>query len=159
MRRVHPVRTFVCVLLAVSTVIGTTPVLARGCGCPRTTKPVAHAPQATPAPKACCQTAEPGCCSAKSCCADRSKPTVPQGDPGTTGCPCARCDCDHPNRMPPAAPSPTGPQLSDQTTAATVHPAPFEVLSSIAGNGVTFAAQHNSHPPTNLVITLSRLTC
>src|SRR5581483_9238187 len=128
------------------------------------TRPAGHvaaqAPQVVAPAKSCCATPDAGCCAAKSCCGDRAKPkTTPPADPGLAGCSCARCECDQPGRTPPAAPSPTGPQFADQAAPAAAHPAPPQALTADAGPRVASAASHGSHPPTDLVITLSRLTC
>src|SRR5438876_2535530 len=108
MPSVRTVRPFVCLLLAVSTAVGTVMAPVRACACPAAprdsnTQPAAPRP-AEPAPTAC-----HGCCpagTAKAACC-HAQPTPKSASEGLPGCQCARCECDGPT-APPAAPAPAG---------------------------------------------------
>ena len=173
------VRSFVCLLLAVSTAIGAV-APARACACATPAKtpslPVKERAAALqPAAKPCCQpdAKKRACCppaptagtSKASCCGDKA----PCGRPGKSstaptpadspGRKCLRCDCDTPNVPPaPAAPVPAAsvPDLDEHAAVSPVPPAfvpgtPTAVLR--AARSVPVA------PPTDLTISLSRLTC
>src|SRR6266487_2565260 len=122
MTLVRRIRPFVCLLLAVSTAVGTA-VPARTCGCatPAATPPApagVRAALSTPAMKSCCQAnaKKRACCSSTStcgsenvvCCDGKARKTGP-GHPARAadppGCLCTRCDCDTPG-VPPAPTAP-----------------------------------------------------
>ncbi len=162
------VRPFVCLLLAVSTAIGAT-VPTRACGCTPAARnpappesPTQPLTSSAPKPQPCCDrpccavnrtAATPGCCCEMPAQADEPRPD--QGDSPEARP--ARCDCDAPGLPPPpATPSPAGPDLSDAGPASVVPPAfvagpPTAVLRAARSCPMT--------PPTDLTISLSRLTC
>ena len=169
------VRSFVCLLLAVSTAIGGV-APARACACAEPAKtpstPVrerAVTPQS--AAKACCQpnAKKRSCCAptsarnaAKASCCDG----VPLGQTGkaptastptdSTGCHCLRCDCDTPNVPPTPAPTPTVPDLGDHLAGVPVLPVLIPGAPAVVSRP---ARSTPASPPTDLVISLSRLTC
>jgi hypothetical protein len=174
------IRPTLCLLLAVSTAIGTVgPV--RACNCTTTYqgrpfKPAAvkTARQASPrvaAAKSCCQGAveKRSCCSASPdprqrppCkCNDRAH-TLPPGQPNPVGtdhsaCECILCDCGLVHTQPATqVPIQSSAELGEHLTlesAATLVlvPLPCEWPSDISCGP--------SIPPADLIITLSRLTC
>lgn len=173
------VRSFVCLLLTVSTVIGAVaPAHACACATPAKT-PSAPLPErvAIPAPaaKSCCQ---PGakkrsCCSPAStssakvsCCDDQAPPAGKPGksSPAPTpadapGCHCLRCDCET-QSVPPAPAVPvTAPVTPDLDGPDSFSPIPV-VLMAEPPTATSLAVRLiSSIPPTDLVISLSRLTC
>ncbi len=180
MRTLRGLQPFFCVLLAVSTAIGTLPAVGRACGCSlpsatRSTNARLATQQtcSTVAPtQSCCPASEPGsCCSSsgspkKACCAkDRGKPREANGPrpwpcgthsskPEPTGCPCAVCECDRP--VEPSAPVPASTASKSLILAASPPP---PVLLTTTPVPRTLAGSQCVPPPTDLVISLSRLTC
>ncbi len=168
------VRPFVCLLLAVSTVIGVVAPV-RACACVAPAKPPSALHQErTTAPKSCCQ---PGakkrsCCSPAStssakvpCCGDKA----PAGKPGKSspaptpadspGCHCLWCDCETP-AVPPAPATPvTAPVSPDLDGLAAFSPVPVVLIAEPPTAASRTVRLISASPPTNLVISLSRLTC
>lgn len=173
------VRSFVCLLLAVSTVIGAVaPAHACACAAPAKTPPAPQQEQVatpTPAAKSCCQ---PGakkrsCCSPPStsspkvaCCGDKAPPASKPGKPSpapipadSPGCHCLRCECETQGVPPtPAAPI-TAPVTPDLDGLAAVSPIPVVLITEPPTATSGAVRLISSNPPTNLVISLSRLTC
>ncbi len=172
-------RPFVCLLLAISTATGTAaPLRACVCGTPARTKSVpAHAPleraaSAAPTAKSCCPpvAGKRSCCepssnsgAAKASCCDDKAPTgrsekAPAPTPADApGCHCLTCDCDTPVvPLAPAAPAPTAPDLDDHPTAS---PVPSGLVPGTPTAASRAARSVPSVPPTDLVISLARLTC
>lgn len=172
------VRSLVCVLLAVSTAIGgIAPVRACACGTiakvPATPTKTNQQAAATPAAKLCCQ---PGakkrsCCSppsaggtaAKSSCCGDAAPADRTGtsaaassQPDAPGCHCLKCECDAPDALAPAAPAPGAPDLDEYATVSPVPNVPSSGPPTPAPRAVRAAPVI---PPTDLTISLSRLTC
>ncbi|HJZ56917.1 MAG TPA: hypothetical protein VKE74_18250 [Gemmataceae bacterium] len=165
---VRIVRPFVCLLLAVSTALGTVTAPVRACECgarsrgfdgPREVPAVAGVPVVAE-PAACHRCCPPGTVKAACCCRETTNtPPSRAADSGLPGCQCARCECEGPP-APPAVPAPTGDQLSAQATpiadAALVPPA-FLPLPAADRTGRVELLHH--HPPGTLVISTSRLNC
>ena len=172
-------RPFVCLLLAISTAICTAaPLRACVCGTSAQTKSVpAHVPperaaSTTPTAISCCPpvAGNRSCCgptsnggAAKaSCCDDKALTGRSEKAPAPTpddapGCQCLTCDCDTPVvPAAPVAPAPTAPDLDDHATASPVPPG-FVPRTPTVGSRA--ARSTPPVPPTDLVISLSRLTC
>jgi hypothetical protein len=169
MRSVRRVRPVICVLLVVSTMIGAA-VPARACGCTASARPTHSqpAPQAaaTPAPKSCCKAggAKKSCCNrsgstAKASCCEQPHPATASDSapPVAPGCDCLHCDCRS-SEAPPAtpAPAPVTPDVGDLLSQTAAF-APVFVPALAAG--LPPACPPPIPPPTDLVISLSRLTC
>lgn len=161
------VRSFVCLLLTVSTVIGAVaPAHACACAAPVKFSPAPPAERANPptAAKSCCQVGatKQSCCrpttvaSAKaSCCGDKPSPATSPAD--LPGCHCLRCDCDA-QGVPPAPAAPiTAPVASDFDGSDAVSLFPVVLIAEpVTASRVVCLI---SVGPTNHVISLSRLNC
>jgi len=165
---VRIVRPFVCLLLAVSTVIGTVTAPVRACECGTRSRgpdapreaPAATAVPVVAEPAACHRCCPPGTVKAACCCRDKAPaPPVRPDDSGLPGCQCARCECDG-TPAPPAVPAPTGDQLSAHAAPvadAALMPPAFLPLPVADRTGIVESLHH--HPPGTLVISPSRLNC
>lgn len=175
-RRVRP---FVCLLLAVSTAIGAA-VPARACACvaPATTSSAPTGERAKhpiPAAKSCCQptASKRSCCgptsnggtSKASCCGGKAPAERPEKSPAaptstdTTGCHCLRCDCDTASAPPaPTTPAPAS-SVTDLDEHAAVSPVPPDFVPGTPAAASRAVRSLPVAPPTDLVISLSRLTC
>jgi hypothetical protein len=142
-------RPILCVLLAVTTAVGTTPAL-RACGCGDRSRPARQT--APPPPPTCCTK---GCCAteaktAKHCCDRKPRPAAP------SSCQMAGCDCEQPDTQTPPAPTTAAPADS---VAGSPPPAPPVLLPPPAAVPAVTLDRSSSRPPDDLVISLSRLTC
>ena len=133
----------------------------RACACPVGPRD-SHTPPAAPRPAEPATTACHGCCppgAVQATCCCQNQPTPKSASEGLPGCQCARCECDGPT-TPPVAPAPGGEpdpaQFVPVADAALVPPA-FLPLPTADRPESTLPA--GPHPPDDLVITLSRLTC
>jgi hypothetical protein len=174
------VRPFVCLLLAVSTVIGAVAPV-RACAClppPRTPAPSPETPNepavtSVSAPTPCCNLP---CCAANrgartaGCCCEapapsgEARPDTPKPDRegGPAGSPksSSPCDCDRGDgSSAPAAPAAPATPASDPGDYATVSPVPTVLLAEPPTAASRVVRLIPAGPPTNLVISLSRLTC
>lgn len=168
-------RPVVCALLVVSTTIGmVTPITA--CVCSPIPKPnlatftqTPKTPQvsAAPASQPCCNrpcckanrhAESPGCCcEAPPAQPDTQKSTSKQVDGNNQDCGAAGCDCGVPE-IPPTPPAPI-PAASDAADFAQVRsPVPPLFLPTPSAASRTVPASV-PRTPTDLIISLSRLTC
>ncbi len=174
------VRSLVCLLLAVSTAIGgIAPARACGCGSPAKTPSAAPigahqlAAVALPTAKSCCQptakkrsccspTAACGTAAKASCCGnttptDRIETSSADAQPADApGCHCLKCECDAPDAPAQAAPVPVAPDLDEYVTAS---PVPTGLISEPPTAASRAVRSVTAIPPTDLTISLSRLTC
>jgi hypothetical protein len=152
--RQRNLRSVLCVLLAVSTAIGSAPAFGKMCAC-STTPPVKAAAAQKPIPAtSCCGKT---CCGLNCC---ESASVGPQSSQVAQSCGCLACDCRSPAVPWPADSVPPAPPVdSSSLQFASAPPAPpvLLVLSSEAfqGRGET----HAEPPPADLITLLSRLTC
>ncbi len=169
------VRPVLCLLLVVSTMIGVAAPV-RGCACSSTVRaesttrvasPAVPQVSAAPALKPCCTRS---CCAAirhaesPDCCCEApptqsvtQKSASKQSGSDNQDCGAAGCDCGVPE-IPPTPPAPTN-AASDATDFAHVgSPVPPSFLPTPSTASRTdFGSPHRT--PTDLVISLSRLTC
>lgn len=146
-----PVRFVLCLLLAVATALGgAAPV--RACGCPVAARVKAEPPRHKAPARSCCKTeAKPGTCCATTACCTAHAPSAPVDGP------VLGCTCDRP-AAPSAPPAPGIPSAPDADEGATASPVPPLALE-LPADRLTAARPAGALPPTDLVISLSRLTC
>lgn len=168
-------RPVVSALLVVSTTIGVvTPITA--CVCTPVPKPNLARPtqtpttpqvSAAPASKPCCNrpcckanrhAESPGCCcEAPPAQPENQKPTSKQGGGNDQDCGAAGCDCGVPEIPPtPSAPIPAASDTTDFADVGSPVPPVLLPTPSTASRTVSGSIPHT---PTDLVISLSRLTC
>ena len=158
------VRPYFSLLLAVSTAVGAV-VPARACACATAAKPHSMPMKelaATPLPaakscclsnaakRACCLRPTPGGTSKAACCEAKATADAP-------GCHCVRCDCDPADVPPsPVVPAPSAPDFDGHATAS---PVPVALISEPPTAATRRLCLAPVTPPTDLTISLSRLTC
>jgi len=176
MRRVHR---FLCILLVAATSAGTvSPVRACGCATPHQhsraiPRGVASTQKANPAPvmaKSCCHggsDTSSSCCNSISgntaacSCGDHTRAVPPTSstplESQESTCECAWCDCGT-EHTPPVAPAPKPSSTTAGEPITLGSPEPF-VLLPLFTNPSRLSDSTSVSPPSDLVITLSRLTC
>ena len=155
LRRYRPV---LCLLLAVSTAIGSAPLLfAKSCICPAPSAiPLAQQPIATVGPAVSCCGESATCCAMK-CCGESVQPQTAQL---AHSCVCPTCECQSPVAPKPADSVPPPPPVdSSSLVFASAPPAPPEFLSVPNTTIPRLGEVESGPPPIDLITVLSRLTC
>jgi hypothetical protein len=154
MLRQRHLRSVLCVLLAVSTAVGSAPAFVKACTCSAAPPAkVVAAPEPIPTTGCCGKT-----CCGLNCCEPTSAQSQLNQPAGSCGC--LACDCRSPAVPRPADSMPPPPPVDSSTLQfASAPPAPPVFLAISSEAFPRFGEACAEPPPVDLVTVLSRLTC